>query len=134
MCFSKEVSLATFLTGIFGGILCISTGVPDYQIIGLFFIFISLMQGIEYLLWSHQKCDNYNIFLTYLGLILNHLQPVILFILLYMYSKDKFNKYKKIIVSILVIYIITIVLYSLQFKSQCTLKDQENHLYWKYHD
>ena len=68
MCFSKEVSLATFIIGVLGGFLCYSVNSPDYKIIGLFFGFVSLMQGIEYLLWCHQTCDTYNKILTNAGI------------------------------------------------------------------
>jgi len=129
MCFSKEVSLFTFLTGVIGGLLCYSTGIADYKIIGLFFAFISLMQGIEYFLWKHQICDDYNKFLSTLGMILNHLQPVVLYILLYIFNeKIRENNALKIL---LLIYILVIIPYSLQFKFECTLKQNE-HLYWKW--
>jgi hypothetical protein len=133
MCFSKNVSLATFLTGIIGGLLCFSTGIPDYKIIGLFFMFVSLMQGIEYLIWSHQVCDDYNKNISYLGMILNHLQPVILFILLVVFSKEKFNKHKESLILLIVIYISVIVKYSLQFEKECILKDTKtNHLHYQW--
>lgn len=127
MCFSKEVSLATFLTGFIGGLLCFSTGVTDLKIIGLFFMFVSLMQGIEYLLWIHQTCDDYNKNISYLAMILNHLQPVVLFILLCIYNKP----YKKLFFIIL-IYLIFIIPYSLKFKNTCTMKDKNHHLNWEW--
>ena len=132
MCFSKNVSLFTFLTGIIGGLLCYQINTPDYKIIGLFFMFVSLMQGIEYLLWSHQTCDKYNKLISNLGMILNHLQPVILCILLFIYSKEKFNKNKKLILTLITVYIVFIIPYSLKFKNQCTMKDTNNHLDWKW--
>jgi hypothetical protein len=129
MCFSKEVSLATFIIGILGGILCYSVNLPDYKIIGLFFAFVSLMQGIEYLLWSHQKCDDYNKFLTNAGMILNHLQPIVLFLLLLIYNRNKIDS--KITLLILV-YTICITLYSLQLKNECTLKNNNGNLIWEW--
>ena len=41
MCFSKEVSLVTFILGLFTSYLCYSVNTPQYKIIGLFFAFIS---------------------------------------------------------------------------------------------
>ena len=127
MCFSKNISLFTFLTGIIGGLLCYSTGIPEYKIIGLLYAFVSLMQGIEYLLWIHQTCDDYNRLLSTIGMILNHLQPVILCILLF-YFKEKFNK--KILL-LLIIYLIVIIPYSLKFKNECTMKEN-THLNWEW--
>ena len=134
MCFSKNVSMFTLLTGILGGALCYSTGLPDYKIIGLFFAFVSLMQGIEYLLWKHQECDDYNKFLSYMGMLLNHLQPIILFILIYIYSKEKFEKNKKLLLTLITIYIIVITFYSLKFKNECTMKDNKEHLNWEWNN
>jgi len=131
MCFSKEVSLATFLIGTIGGILCVSNDDPNYKIIGYFFIFVSLMQGIEYLLWNNLTCDSTNKILSYTGMILNHLQPVVLVLLLYIYSRESFNKHRKIILSLIGIYLAIIVPYSLQFKNECTVSDQGN-LNWKW--
>jgi hypothetical protein len=129
MCFSKNVSLFTFISGVIGGILCYSTGVTDYKIIGLFFIFISLMQGIEYLLWINQECNDYNKFLTKCAMILNHLQPIILFILLYIYSSKFDNK----LFLVILVYLIIIIPYSLQLnESSCTLKNKSNHLNWEW--
>ena len=72
-----------------------STGINDYKVIGLIFIFFSLMQGIEYLLWSHQECDEYNKMISTLGMVLNHLQPIVLFILLYIYiTKNNLSNLK----------------------------------------
>lgn len=132
MCFSKNISLFTFLTGIIGGLLCYQIGTPDYKIIGLFFMFVSLMQGIEYLLWNHQICDNYNKLISSLGMILNHLQPIILCLLLFIYSKSKFNENKKLILTLITIYIVFIIPYSLKFKNQCTMKNDNNNLNWEW--
>lgn len=130
MCFSKDISLFAFITGIIGGLLCYKVGTPDYKIIGLFFMFTSLMQGIEYLIWDHQVCDDYNKNLSKIGLVLNHLQPLILFILIYIFGKNENKKY----LSLLILYIIIIIPYSLQFKNECTIKNKHNHLKWEWND
>ena len=36
------------------------------------------MQGIEFLLWKHPVCDDYHKAVSVAGMILNHLQPVVL--------------------------------------------------------
>ena len=79
MCFSAEVSLGSFIIGIvFSIILFFQTKFQDYRIVSIFLGFVSLMQLIEYFLWKHQKCDNINKNLSYLGMILNHSQPIVL--------------------------------------------------------
>ena len=129
MCFSKEVSLVTFILGLFTSYLCYSVNTPEYKIIGLFFAFVILMQGIEYSLWTHQQCDDLNKNISIFGMLLNHLQPVILFILINIYLKTS-----KVEVFVLVVYLIAIIPYSLQFlkDKKCTEKSKKNHLLWKW--
>ena len=89
------------------------------------------MQGIEYLLWTHQKCDNYNRFVSILGMILNHLQPFVLGLIILFCNKHLIHT--KLI---MFLYLLLIIPYSIQFlfnkKSQCTIKNTENHLSWKW--
>ena len=112
-----------------GGLLCISINKPEYKIIGLFFMFVCLMQGIDYLAWSHQVCDDYNKTISKLAMIINHLQPVILCLLLYIYSRDKFNENKHIILPLIAFYVVVVTIYSLSYTQGCILKDKStNHL------
>ena len=129
MCFSKEVSLVTFILGLFTSYLCYSVNTPQYKIIGLFFAFVILMQGIDYLLWKHQQCDDLNKNISTTGMLLNHLQPIILFIL-----KNVYLKTSKVEVFVLIVYLMTIIPYSLQFikDKKCTEKSKTNHLLWKW--
>ena len=129
MCFSIEVSLVTFILGLFTSYLCYSVNTPEYKIIGLFFAFVILMQGIDYLLWEHQQCDDLNKNISTTGMLLNHLQPIILFIL-----KNVYLKTSKVEVFVLIVYLLFIIPYSLQFikDKKCTEKSKNNHLLWKW--
>ena len=138
MCFTKEVSMFTFLTGMVGGIICFSYGTPELKIIGLFFAFVSLMQFLEYLLWSHQICDTYNKIVSKIAMIVNHLQPVVLYLLVKAYGKTN-----KVMDLLLVIYLIVISGYSKDYlmgdnysnstnSSYCTIKDSHTHLNWEW--
>jgi hypothetical protein len=134
MCYSPESSIAAFSVGMVGAALCISLGTVDGQIIGAFFAFVALMQGVEYLLWNHQKCDMYNRIVSILGMILNHAQPVILGLLV-LWLKPEIQ-FRTSIIGILVFYIACIVPYSAQYLYdpglQCTMKNELNHLYWNW--
>jgi hypothetical protein len=136
MCFSANVSLGTFITGIIFSILCFSLGTTEGKIIGLFFGFVIFMQLIEYLLWKHQYCDLINKKLTIAGMILNHLQPIVLFMSILLFNKNISPKNLRIMILVVLIYIIIIINYSLQFKKVCTLKSKEsnNHLVWKWNN
>lgn len=131
MCFSKEVSLVTLILGLFTSYLCYSVNTPEYKIIGLFFAFVILMQGVDYLLWTHQQCDDLNKNISTVGMLLNHLQPVVLFIL-----KNIYLKTSKVEVFVLVVYLLFIIPYSLQFikDKKCTEKSKNNHLLWKWNE
>jgi hypothetical protein len=132
MCFSPRASMIAFMAGIIGSILCILLGTITDQIVGYFFAFLSLIQGIEYLLWTHQICDDYNKRLSILGMWLNHLQPVVLGILILTINTG--IRYPYYILSVLFVYLSIIIPYSLQFTSnhQCTVKNAKQHLQWNW--
>jgi hypothetical protein len=136
MCFSADVSLGTFMSGIIFSVLCFSLGTAEGKIIGVFFGFVIFMQLIEYLLWKHQYCDQYNKNLTISGMILNHLQPVVLFLAVILFNKNIPSNNLKIMILAVIIYAIAIIPYSLQFNKFCTQKGKEsnNHLVWKWNN
>jgi len=136
MCFSADVSLGTFISGLIFSVLCFSLGTAEAKIIGIFFGFVIFMQLIEYLLWKHQECDQYNKNLTIAGMILNHLQPVVLFLAVILFNKNIPSNNLKIMITVILIYAIAIIPYSLQFNKFCTQKGKEsnNHLVWKWNN
>jgi hypothetical protein len=136
MCFSADVSLGTFISGIVFSVLCFSLGTAEGKIIGVFFGIVIFMQLIEYLLWKHQECDEYNKNLTIAGMILNHLQPVILFLAVLLFNKNIPSNNLKIMILAVILYAIAIIPYSLQFNKFCTQKGKEsnNHLVWKWNN
>lgn len=77
MCYSAEASLVTFAIGItFSGLLARRGG--DDLIVGGFFAFAALMQGLEYLLWENQICTTANAILSKTAMAFNHAQPLVL--------------------------------------------------------
>ena len=86
MCFSKELSITSFLFGMIGSIILLLFGKNTYKssnmVIGIMFIFVSFMQLIEYMIWSDMECKKgLNKFASYIGPLFNYLQPLLLFIL-----------------------------------------------------
>jgi hypothetical protein len=133
MCFSPLASISTFLIGIIGAILCVSLGTPTDKLVGYFFGFVSSMQGIEFALWENQTCNDMNKIITILGMVLNHLQPIVLSILILLLNNDLSHTTRQVIILSTIIYAITIAAYSYQFISDddgCTLKNEYNHLEW----
>ena len=131
MCFSAESSIITFTIGTIGALLCISLGSITDKIIGCFFGFTSLIQGIEYLLWKHQYCDDYNRIISMLGMILNNLQPFVIGLIILLVNTKTPNK--NWIILLMILYLCIIIPYSIQFDrtKQCTLK-YEKHLKWNW--
>lgn len=125
MCFSEKASLVAFFTGMLGSLFCFLGKTPKHNIVGLFFAFVSLMQIVDYLLWRHKKCDDYNKTISVIGMILNHLQPIILALLVVMYMP---NANKRTILTIVLVYLCFILPYSLQFLKnvECTIKDRKD--------
>jgi hypothetical protein len=131
MCFSKEISLFSFLYGISTSFLVYRLNSNNDKLVGLFIMYVSLMQLIEYLLWIYQKCDTYNKFISIIGLILNHTQPIILGLIILLLNK---NINKKLILLVMFIYLLCAIKYSIQFNKydMCTVKNKYNHLEWKW--
>ena len=86
MCYSKNLSLTSFIFGITSSFLLINYGnkknLKSNLVIGYFFMFVSVMQLIEYYIWTDLKCKTgYNKFSAYIGPLFNHLQPIVLLLI-----------------------------------------------------
>lgn len=93
MCYSKNLSLLSFLFGLSCSYILMEFGnIESYntnKTIGYFFIFVSFMQFIEFLLWSDINCNNnLNKLASSIGPLFNHFQPVMLYGLSNMYLKS----------------------------------------------
>ncbi len=132
MCFSERASIVSFFFGIIGSLLLISLGGVNNKIIGYYFVYISFMQFIDFLLWRHQICDDYNRMISLLGMLLNHSQPIVLGMIILLFNPIHQN----IIYTLMLLYLCVIIPYSLPFVTnknlQCTLKGKENHLLWNW--
>jgi hypothetical protein len=118
MCYSAEVSLITFSIGIGFSILLMMRSHKFHKLLGYFLGFVALMQFIEFLLWRHQICDTYHKLLSVIGMILNHVQPVILALVTAYIYKQNINA----LAVITLIYLAVIIPYSMQYTNllQCS--------------
>lgn len=131
MCFNKDISILSYIVGISG---CILLYYRDYKIEGLLYAFVIQMQLIEYLLWLNNKCNWINKTITKIGIILNHLQPIILYLLIIYYNSN-INKTSLIIINIIIIiYFISTILYlfhNYKLLNSCTIGiENEKELFW----
>jgi hypothetical protein len=87
MCFSYEASLLSFIVGSVSSIFVYLLGRPFDKIVGGLWLWICLMQGIEAFLWKNQTCDDIHKRVSFIGFLVNVNQPVVLAILLVLFSK-----------------------------------------------
>jgi len=134
MCFSEQMSIIAFSVGMIGSILVYSMGKIYDKIGGLWFMFVSCMQLVDFFLWRNQTCNRTNYITNIVGIILNHLQPIVLGIIILFVNTELSYQDVKTILYILLVYICTMVPYTWQciVKTQCTLKNNNNHMDWKW--
>ena len=143
MCWNKPASLTTFILGWSLSLLLILRNKPMDKIWGLFFMFVTSMQLLEFLIWSDQpknkslNCNDgkwkgkLNNIASQIASIQNLLQPVISCIILLVFlPRDKFLFPPVILASIILIYFITIVVWiftnKLYKKTLCTIPCSES--------
>lgn len=136
MCFSASMSLFSFIAGITGSTMVYSLGTFPDKIFAICYGFVSFMQIIDYLLWNHLVCDDYNRIVSICGMLLNHLQPIVLGGAILWLNERLPPVNRMVILAILGIYTLVISAYSWEFlitkEKKCTLKDNEDHLHWNW--
>lgn len=154
MCFNEKVSLMTYTAGMSGSAALLSLNkLPE----ALFYGCVSQMQLVDYFLWKNQPCDiteknricnkdslvncnktNKNVTAT--GIIINHLEPLVLFGGITLFSK------KTLPLSIIILFYIFMILISIYTihiftkeektdnNNLCTTVSEESnpHLHWKW--
>lgn len=110
MCYSLEQSKIVFTVNIFTCyILYIYKNSPTYKILALFFLYIGLMQFFDIIFWENQnikdeKQEKINYITTKIAMIVNFLQPIVLAILIYLFT-GKLGKLSQIVIIIFTIFI-----------------------------
>jgi hypothetical protein len=133
MCYSAEASLATFGLGFGFSLLLTQATNKFHRLLGYFLGYVSLMQMVEYLLWKHPICDDYNKTVSIIGMALNHLQPIVLAALAGLF----YFKQVPVLIAVAAAYLAVIIPYSLQFTSdlQCTVRQcgaTDPHIVWNW--
>lgn len=135
MCFNAEVSIGAYIIGLFG---CYYLYTKGFIIEAIFYAWVAHMQLIEYFLWKNQPCNpvseitENNIKISKAGIIVNHLEPFILWgAILYFSSKKLPNTLNYFMI---VFAIITYNYVKSVYKERCTTVTEESkpHLYWEW--
>jgi hypothetical protein len=142
MCYSEELSKKALIFGVLSGLSLIGLGDDKYKrqniSIGFFFIFVSLMQYVEYLIWTDTNCQNgNNEFAGEIGPLLNYLQPTVFLIIIIVFMRDcKIDKNDILPFVINIGYLLYITYqYKVYLKEDNTCSTIENgHLSWAWVD
>lgn len=131
MCFNLKISISSY---IFGLINCIILFKRGYKIEALYYGLIIQMQFIEFLLWTFNKCNKINKFITQIGIFLNHLQPYILYFLIIKYNNDIIHPYIHYMMLYFFIINISYILLNIKTLNKCTIGiPNKKELQWKIH-
>lgn len=76
MCWSKEISMATFVLAIVGSIYLFKRNNPNDRWIALFAITVAMIQLAEFFMWSDQTCNNFNKYASMFALLILALEPL----------------------------------------------------------
>lgn len=95
MCISKGASLRAVLLVLLSSYVLLQNKEHQNQnkVLAYFFIFITMIQAIDYMIWRDLECQNTNIIAGYLGPILLNIQPVVLFMLCQKYLQNGIFNY-----------------------------------------
>jgi hypothetical protein len=134
MCFSASSSLITFLIGLTGSFILAKYGNKKYKIDNIitriFFIFISLIQLMDFFFWIDLTNKNgINHIVTLIGPLLNVGQPLILFFIKYIYFKPQINTFYAILNIGYFLYLLDMYSNFLQ-KSKIITGISHKHLLW----
>lgn len=140
MCFNSNVSLFTFVVGTIFSILLINYGNNKYaienKITGIFLIFISAIQFMDFLFWIDFKNKiGINKITTILGPILNVCQPTILYLIKYYYLRPDVSSMQNINLPIAVLNLLYFIFFTKNYSKFLTneklITGTENgHLKW----
>lgn len=139
MCFDSKTSMLTFSIGTIFSILLFCCGnikyITENKVTGLFLIFISSIQFMDFLFWIDIK-NKYGInkITTILGPILNVCQPIILYLIKYAYYAPTMTFLNLFIASLNLLYGIYFIYNYIIFLNNATLitKTENGHLKWSW--
>ena len=141
MCFSEDASLFSFVFGIISSLILITCGNSESsdtnKAIGYFFMFVCLMQLIEYIIWKDTNCETgLNNLGSNIGPIFNHLQPIVFLIIASIFIKSQNIIPTNLLIIANIIYICYVVYkydeYIQEPTNLCTRTNNLGHLDWNW--
>lgn len=106
MCYTSSDSLNAYLINLLSSIILFHKSTnTDMKIASIFLLFVGQMQILDYIFWKNTECNSLNKLTTKIAILFNHLQPIVLFLLLNYYNYDQTN-ISKIILLLYTLFII----------------------------
>ena len=130
MCISAEASRNMFLGGLVSSVLIMKFGLKKLEKYNLFlvitFLYVILMQIIDYLIWTDLDCKNgRNKLAGIAGSFLNYSQPLIVLLIGYLVLSKRINK-KIVVLNVVYSILFLIFLYKFYTKGKyCSKVDPE---------
>jgi hypothetical protein len=105
MCVNAGTSMAAFLIGTAMNALVLGSKKTDVLVIALIYEFILTMQLVDYVAWRNPKCGKINEFATKAGFVQNMLQPVVVLLILLLFTESQSRGLKGFASLLLVFYV-----------------------------
>ncbi len=106
MCYTANDSITTYIINLLSStLLFYSTESTDMKIIAIFFAFVGQMQLFDYMFWTNTLCNEQNKIATKLAIIFNHMQPIVLYLLIWFYNYNQ-SKISNIIIILYTVFVI----------------------------
>ena len=134
MCYNKDISIGTYILGLVG---CYNLYINyNYKIEAIFLAWVIQMQLVEYFLWDNQQCNNTNKVTTKIGAIINHSEPIILWIAILLLSTKQLPEWVNILMVGFVIITFFYTKHFLDKNNDCTHVTNESkpHLFWSWNN
>lgn len=135
MCYDIQTSLIALFINIVTSIYLYQSTNKQLQVIALFFLFVGFMQFWDAIFWTYDTSTTINIYSTKMAMIWNHLEPIVLALLIPMIMKTQLSVPSKLIVCV---YTISIVIYSIYGWNTLKGTGQTNQtcgsLYWQWNN
>ena len=140
MCFNYETSLFTFVVGTIFSVVLMEYGNIDFmaenEVSGIFLIFISMIQLMDFLFWIDIKNDyGINKMVTIIGPLLNVCQPIIFYLIKYFYYKPNVFSLKNFNLPIALLNLAYLIYFVTMYKrflseGELTTSTKDGHLDW----
>lgn len=141
MCYSKDLSMKSFLFGLMSSFLLFYFGNKNEQnvntAIATYFVFISFIQLMEYMMWDDIECKTgKNYAASLIGPILNLSQPCVMLLVAYYFLESREVIPKNNIIAINLLYVAYVACiyydYIVNDSDLCTKVNSKGHLEWSW--